>query len=285
MKIYIVKYPEPHTFYLDEQLNYEPCPLNDSYPSDIVASTPQNGDTVLFYSTFVDCKNTESSVIFAYFQIGLIEKGFMYPAKTLSFDNTRAGCGLLNYSKKRTLTRYGSDKNCWSLPEFFRCLDLRSKDKSVLSSFRQNGVIRYFDASFDCLSVSLVPSKDSLVYYENALLEWLSSMCEDVRGEATRRFNSLKKGDTGAGKTGFVKYDYIPDSRRAFYCRLNHTVGKRCMRACDTCPMYKTKGKRRVCEWSLPVYGALPYLPLTTADAYAYFDVLLEKGLVMDYRD
>ena len=183
------------------------------------------------------------------------------------------------------MTRYGSDKNAWSLPEFVRCVDVCCNGKNINSRFTHDGGTRYFKGGLDCISLSAVPSKASGTYFENALLEWVSSMCEDIRGDATRSFNSLKKADVGVGKTGFTKYDYIPDSRRAFYCRLNHTVGKRCMRVCESCPMYKKKGKKNVCEWSLPVYGALPYIPLTTGDAFAYFDVLLEKGVVMDYRD
>jgi len=283
MKVYIVKYPVKEAFLIDSDLNYEKPSLEPSYPLSLFDREVAVGDIVLFYNTFSDVSGTLTEVIFAYLQVGEIKNGSLFARESLSFDSERAGAGVLNYSKKRTLTRYSSPQSHWSLPEFTRCLDIRCKGDRY-NRFAVCGAARYFKGE-RCVVLSAIPSRASGEYYENALLEWTSSLCEDIRGDATRTFNTLKKGSTGAGKTGFVKYDYIPDSRGAFYCRLNHSVGKRCMKACESCPMYKKKGRRSVCEWSLPVYGALPYIPLTTADAFAYFDVLLEKGLVMDFRD
>ncbi len=285
MKIYIVKYPNSASFFLNSEMNYEKPDIPSEYPLTLFDEEISVLDTVLFYNTFIDEKGVESDVIFAYLQVGKIEKGRIFSTEKLSFDDERRGFGVLNFSKKRTLTRYGSTKSCWSLPEFVRCIDIRHNRKNINSRFVQEDVARYFKGGLDCIFLSAIPSKASGEYFENALLEWASSMCEDIRGDATRTFNTLKKRDIGVGKTGFVKYDYAPDSRRAFYCRLNHTVGKRCMRVCESCSMYKKKGRKNVCQWSLPVYGASPYIPLTTGDAFAYFDVLLEKGLVMDYRD
>lgn len=285
MKVYIAKYPSSNPLMLDSEMNYDKPEIRSEYPVAFFDRKIMKGDMILFYQTFVDEKGNESEVIFAYFQVGKVKSGFLLPFEKLSFDSERRGMGVLNYSKKRTLTRYGSDKALWSLPEFTRCLDISFKGKNVNSRFKTDGILRYFKSGLPYIRLSAVPSKASSIYFENALLEWTSSMCEDIRSEATRHFNSLKKGDTGVGKTGFIKFNYIPDSRSTFYCRLNHTVGKRCARACESCPMHKKKMGRQVCEWSLPVYGAFPYIPLTTADAFAYFDVLLEKGLVMDYRD
>jgi hypothetical protein len=285
MKAFLVRYPEKEPFLLDGGLNYIKPDVPSSFKLSQLKISPKKHDMILFYHTFKSEDGALQDTIFMYFQVDKTEKDDIFPAELLTFDNQRAGMGILNYSKKRVLTRYGSVSNHWSLPEFFKCLDITFKGKRLTPFFRENGGVRYFENTTAWLEISAIPSRSSGEYFENALAEWVSSMCEDIRGVATRHFNSSKKGDVGVGKTGFVKYSYCPDSRGRFYCRLNHTVGKRNMKICLGCPMYQKKKGRHICEWSLPLYNATPYIPLTLPDAYAYFDVLLEKGLVMDYRD
>lgn len=280
MNVYLVKYFEKEPFRLDGDLNYN----KPDFPDRIKLSsfTPAKDDLLLFYHTFVGETVLIQETVFAYFQIKKIENGIAYSHKTLTFDKERCGFGVLNYSRKRTLTRYGSSENFWSLPEFLKCMNVESRNSS---GYREREGIRYFENTSPVVKISAPVSRDSSEYFENALFEWASSVCEDIRSDATRRFNLAKKGNTGVGKTGFVKYSYRPDMRKNFYCRLNHTVGKRNPKVCASCPMYKKENGRHTCEWSLLLYGSNPYIPLTAADAYAYFDVLLEKGLVMDYRD
>ena len=280
MNVYLVKYFEKEPFCLDGDLNYaKPC-LPDRIK--VSSFTPAKDDLILFYHTFVGESGSPQEVIFAYFQVKKTENGIAYAHKTLTFDGERQGFGVLNYSRKRALTRYGSPENFWSLPEFLKCMKIESRKSS---GYREREGIRYFENTSPTVRISVPVSRDSSEYFENALLEWASSLCEDIRSDATRRFNLAKKGNVGVGKTGFVKYSYRPDMRRNFYCRHNHIVGKRNPKLCALCPMYKKEKGRHTCEWSLPLYGANPYIPLTVADAYAYFDVLLEKGLVMDYGD
>lgn len=288
MKIYLVRYPEKTPFFIDKELNYTPPTLPEKLSVSGLSlshDAPSKNDILLFYHTFTAEDNTLQDVIFAYFQVGKSVDGDIYPTKQLSFDKTRCGMGILDYSRKRVLTRYGDEQAHWSLPETLRCVNLSCGKKSLSSAFKQREGLRFFDNRTLFVKLSAIPSRASGVYYENALLEWVSSICENIRGEATRGFNTAKKGDTGVGKTGFVKYDYAPDFRGKIYCRLNHIVDKRSSRLCASCSMHKKKNGKSVCEWSLPVYDKQPYIPLTTADAFAYFDVLLEKGLVMDYRD
>ncbi len=288
MKIYLVRYPEKAPSLIDGELNYTPPALSEHLSVSKLSlshDAPSKNDVLLFYHTFTTEDNTLQDVIFAYYQVARLVDGVLHPTKCLSFDKTRSGFGILNYSRKRVLTRYGDVCSHWSLPEMLRCVNVAYGKRNLASAFKQREGLRFFNATTPCVVLSPVPSRASGSYYENALLEWVSSICEDIRGEATRSFNTTKKGNTGVGKTGFVKYDYAPDSRGKFYCRLNHIVDKRNRKLCASCPMYKKKNGRSVCEWSLPVYGASPYIPLTTLDAFAYFDVLLEKGLVMDYRD
>ncbi len=288
MKIYLVRYPEESPSPIDKELNYTPPALPEKLSLSSLSlshDVPSKNDILLFYHTFITEDNTLQDVIFAYFQVARSVDGYIYPTKYLSFDKTRGGMGILNYSRKRVLTRYGDECSHWSLPEMLRCVNITYGKRNLASAFKQREGLRFFNSTTPCVSLSPIPSRASGRYYENALLEWVSSICENIRGEATRGFNTAKKGDTGVGKTGFVKYDYAPDSRGKIYCRLNHIVDKRNPKLCASCPMYKRKKGRCVCEWSLPVYDKQPYIPLTTADAFAYFDVLLEKGLVMDYRD
>jgi len=279
MNVYLLRFSQKDPFLLDGDLNY----VKPDFPDRInVGVNPEKDDLLLFYHTFVGEGVNPCETVFAYFQVEKLENGIVYPSKTLTFDSARRGFGVLNFSRKRTLTRYGSPENYWSLPEFFKCMRL---DARKSSGYREREGIRYFENTSPVIKVSVPVLPDSSQYFENALLEWASSLCEDIRSESTRGFNLAKKGSIGIGKTGFVKYSYRPDMRRNFYCRFNHIVGKRCEKLCNSCPMYKKEKGRHTCEWSLPLYGANPYIPLTVADAFAYFDVLLEKGLVMDYRD
>ena len=277
MNVYLVRYFEKEPYALDENLNYNKPDFPDSVK--LSSFVPEKNDLFLFYHAFA-ADNASHEAVFAYFQVDKIENGIAYPTKTLTFDGSRQGFDVLNYSRKRTLTRYGSPENCWTLPEFFRCMSLEGS-----ICYRERDGLRWFENTSPVMKISAPVTPDSSQYFENALLEWASSMCEDIRSEATRGFNLAKKGNTGAGKTGFVKYSYRPDMRSSFYCRMNHIVAKRNPKLCDSCPMYKKEKGRHTCEWSLPLYGSNPYIPTTVADAFAYFDVLLEKGLVMDYRD
>ncbi len=282
MKLIFCRFEDGTTF-LSENLEFDFPALEKLSAKKLFLEKEKvsKGDLILFYKTFSQKDTALFDMVFAYFEVGRIKDGVIQPAKKLSFDETRKGAGSLTYSRRRVLTRYSSPVNHWSLPEFFKCMNITSATSSLNSRFREDGGVRYFENTTRTFSLCPIPSRDSLVYFENALLEWTSSLLEEIRGECTRRFNAMKKGETGQGKTGFVKYSYRPDRRRAFYCRTSHTVGKKPREKCASCSLYK----RGACEWSLPDYNGRPYIPLSTADAFAYFDVLLEKGLVMDYRD
>ncbi len=284
MNLYLIRFPDPALTLVSESLEFEPTPLPKTFLLKDLALSRENilkNDIFLFFKTFKLQNGVLQDMIFAYFEVGRVGEKSVECSKKLSFDKTRAGRGTLGYSRKRVLTRYSEKENIWSLPEFFRCMNITCGKRNLSSSFHDDKNVRYFENTTPVLRVSPTPSRDSLVYYENALLEFVSSMCEDIRGEATRSFANLKKGDTGLGKTGFVKYLYKPDRRSKFYCRVSHTVLKKPSCECKGCSIYKKGG----CEWSLPMYGASPYIPKTTADAFSYFDTLLEKGIVMDYRD
>ncbi len=284
MNLFLVRYPDKTATEVFDGYEITPPQIGgkfDRQKFSLVREEILKNDVILFYKSFRLQNGTLQDMIFGYFEVGGVFEKELTASKYLSFDKTRAGFGTLSYSKKRVLTRYSSPENFWSLPEFFRGLNIACRGKSLNSKFRDFCQVRYFENTTPTLCISPVPSRESLVYYDNALLEFVSSVCEDIRGEATRNFSNLKKGQTGAGKTGFVKYSYRPDRRSRIYCRVSHTLGRKQLRECRACSLYK-KG---ACEWSLPVYNANPYVPSGERDAFAYFDVLLEKGLVMDYRD
>ena len=284
MKFYLVKYPGTTPTLVSENLEIPEFSVEKSYSVRSLSLEKEEllkNDVILFYKEFELSDGSTQDMIFAYFQIGKILKNEIFPSKTLSFDQSRFGSGALGYSRKRVLSRYNSPSSHWSLPEFFRGVYISCNKKDLSSSFHDEGSVRYFENKTSHITLTSPHSRESGVYYENALLEFVSSMLENIRKDATRRFCETKKGDIGKGKTGFVKYLYSPDRRKKVYCRTCHTLGKKRLSDCRRCSLYKNGN----CEWSLPLYGASPYVPTSDRDAFAYFDVLLEKGLVMDYRD
>lgn len=282
MSIYLIKYKSDLSFELSEELTYSMPSIPETLEMKGVSFS--KNDLILFYAPVKTTKGNTEDTIFAYFQVGKIQDCKIHASKTLSFDGDRPGTANLSYSRKRVLTRYGSDENYWALPEFMRCERIEHNGREA-SWFCERDGIRFFENKTDILKISPHVSKAAAEYFENALLEWASSMCEDIRSGATREFCNLKKGHVGEGKTGFVKYIYRYDARGKIYCRFAHTVGKRNKNQCTRCPLYKKTAGKTLCEWSLPTYNGKPYIPTTTNDAFAYFDALLEKGLIMDYRD
>lgn len=284
MRVYLALYKKEFDFVLDTDLNFSVPVLPEVlHKNDIPAKLSKN-DVILFFAPF-KTQSGVKDIIFAYFQVGKVSGDKIYSAKHLFSDPEREGKGNLSYSAKRVLTRYNSPENFWALPEFFRGVNVSALGKNVNSRFRENAGVRYFENSFDCIALRVIPSRESGVFYTSALCEWISSMCENVRGSVTRKFYDEKLKGVGEGKTGFEKYFYSPDARGKIYCRKNHVICKKNSSLCSRCSLLKKEKRKSGCVWNLPVYSSRPYIPTTQKDAFAYFDALIEKGQVMDYRD
>lgn len=287
MRVFLVLYKKDFCISLDEDLNFSAPVLPDVLEKAEFQFLPaklSKNDLLLFFAPFKTGGGVKD-IIFAYFQVGKILKDKVYSAEHLFSDCEREGKGILSYSAKRVLTRYNSPENHFALPEFFRGLNVSVSGKNKNAHFRENGGVRYFENNFDCIALDVIPSRESGVFYTNALLEWTSSICENVRGKVTRRFSNEKIKGVGEGKTGFEKYFYTPDARGKIYCRKNHVICKKSTSLCQRCSLSKKEKGKSGCVWNLPLYSSRPYIPTTSKDAFAYFDALIEKGQVMDYRD
>ena len=284
MRVYLVLYKKEFPFSLDGDLNISSPVLPFEISKGELPAKLSKNDVILFFAPF-QSENGVKDIIFAYFQVGKVLKDRVCAASHLFSDPDRMGVGNLSYSAKRVLTRYNSPENFWALPEFFRGLNVSVSGKNKNAHFRENGGVRYFENSFGLIALDVIPSRESGVFYTNALYEWTSSMCENVRGKVTRKFYDEKIKGVGEGKTGFEKYFYSPDARGKIYCRKNHVICKKNTSPCTRCSLYKKEKGKSGCVWNLPLYTTRPYIPTTSKDAFAYFDALIEKGQVMDYRD
>ena len=291
------------------------------------------GDLFLFFGRFRETEfssegklqykrnATEQHIIFGYMQVGEVlhnyeidkhfkwhphaengkENNLYLPTKRLTLNPDMPGAGVLSYSHKRVLTKYGMSISKWNLPDFFRGLNfyIETSTHKLLRNFHDapdgQEYFQFLGRGQEFL-ISVYEKDTFAKFYQKSLEEWAYRiLIDDVWDEVLTKlreeklhfdFGAIDKVETIInGVTAyddFGRFDGLYMDQLA-YCRYYHRIMDFDVERCSGCPLLQGGGNGRGadCLFDVPVkQGKLLELPYTPRDRFAFYEILIQKGIV-----
>ncbi len=293
----------------------------------------KEGDLFLFFGRFRETEFNskgklqykrnapQQHIIYGYMQVGKIlhnseiDKYFKYhphaengkennlylPMKRLTLNPNMPGAGVLSYSYKRVLTKYGMSISKWNLPDFFRGLNfcVETSSHKLLRNFKDapDGQEYFQFIGRGQEFVLSVYEKDAFAkFYQKSLEEWAYRiLIDDAWDEVLMRlhnekldfdFENIDKVESIihaiTAYDEFGGFDSLY-SDQLIYCRFHHRIMDFDVDRCSGCPLLQgsRNGKGADCFYDVPVkQGRLLELPYTPRNRFAFYEILMQKGIV-----
>lgn len=291
------------------------------------------GDLFLFFGRFRETEfdsegklqykrnAAEQHIIFAYMQVGEIlhnaeidkhfkwhphaengkENNLYLPTKRLTLNPEKQGAGILSYSHKRVLTKYGMSISKWNLPDFFRGLNfnIETSTHKLLRNFHDapDGQEYFqFSGRGQEFLISVYEKENFTKFYQKSLEEWAYRiLIDDVWDPVLTKLREEKLdydfGDIDKVENiinGVTAYDSFGGFDGLYmdqlaYCRYYHRIMDFNVERCSGCPLLQGGGNGRGadCLFDVPVkQGKRLELPYTPRDRFAFYEILIQKGIV-----